>query len=99
MAQLNQLYDQLINQANQLDESIDAMIWMLNTLFWAMIVTLIFLLSLSLKSAMIFAGIFAVIWSLIWNQVLQYYDDQAQQLYHQVNHLRSLPGLDGDRNR
>ena len=101
MAQLNQLYDQLINQANQLDESIDTMIWMLNALFWAMIVSLIFsmsCLSLSMKSAVIFAMILAVIGKLIWNQVLQHYD-QAQQLYHQANNLRGLPRLDGDLNR
>ena len=97
MAQINQL----INQANQLDDSIDTMIGMLNALFWAMIVSPIFSLilpSLSLKSTMIFEVILAVIGIWIWNQALQQCD-QVEQLYNQANHLRSLPGLDGDQNR
>ena len=94
MAQINQLI-------NQLDDSIDTMIGMLNALLWAMIVSPIFSLilpSLSLKSTMIFEVILAVIGIWIWNQVLQQCD-QAEQLYNQANHLRSLPGLDGDQNR
>ena len=97
MAQINQL----INQANQLDDSIDTMIGMLNALLWAMIVSPIFSLilpSLSMKSTVIFQVILAVIGIWIWNQALQQCD-QVEQLYNQANHLRSLPGLDGDQNR
>ena len=96
-----ELYDQLINQADQLDESIDAMIMMLNDLFWAMILPPIFSLilpSLSLKSVAIFDVILIVIGKLIWNQAHQQWD-QAEQLYNQANNLWSLPGLDGDQNQ
>ena len=96
-AQINQL----INQAMDLDDSIDTMIWMKNALFWMMIVSPILPLilpSLSLKSTMIFEVIWAVIVKLIWNQVIQQWD-QVEQLYNQANQLRSLPGLDGDQNR
>ena len=96
-AQINQL----INQAMDLDDSIDTMIWMMNALFWTMIVSPILPLilpSLSLKSTMIFELILAVIGKLIWIAVLENYD-QVQQLYNQANHLRSLPSLDGDQNR
>jgi hypothetical protein len=77
------------------------MIWMMNALFWMMIVSPILPLilpSLSLKSTMIFELILAVIGKLIWIAVLENYD-QVQQLYNQANHLRSLPSLDGDQNR
>ena len=96
-AQINQL----INQAMDLDDSIDTMIWMMNALFWMMIVSPILPLilpSLSLKSTMIFELILAVIGKLIWIAVLENYD-QVQQLYNQADHLRSLPSLDGDQNR
>ena len=96
-AQINQL----INQAMDLDDSIDTMIWMMNALFWTMIVSPILPLilpSLSLKSTMIFELILAVIGKLIWIAVLENYD-QVQQLYNQADHLRSLPSLDGDQNR
>jgi hypothetical protein len=96
-AQINQL----INQAMDLDDSIDTMIWMMNALFWTMIVSPILPLilpSLSLKSTMIFEVILAVIGKLIWILVLENYD-QVQQLYNQADHLRSLPGIDGDQNR
>ena len=97
----NPQINQLINQADEIVDSIDTMIVMMNTLFWTMIVSPILTLilpSLSLKSTMIFEAILAVIWNLIWNQVLQQCH-QAEQLYNQADHLRSLPGPDGDQER
>ena len=102
MAQIgNARINQLINQADEIDDSIDTLIEWLNTLFLAMIVSPIFswiLLSSSLKSTMIFEAILAVIGILIWIQAIQQ-SDQVEQLYNQANHLRTLPGLDGDQNR
>ena len=78
---------------NQLDDSINKILVTLSALFLAMIVLPILpiLTSLSLKSIMIFEVILAVIG--IW------ISNHGQQLLDQFNHLRSLPSLDGDRNR
>ena len=99
MAQINQI-NQLIDQALELDDSVVAMISMLKAIFWKMIMTPIISLIFpsSLKSTMIFEVILSAIGKLIWNQVIQQ-SDQAEQLYNQAIHLRSLPSLDGDQNR
>jgi hypothetical protein len=88
---------------NQLDDNIDTFISEINALICMIpvimspILWLIFP-SFSLKSTMIFEVILAAIGKLIFNQVIQQ-SDQAEQLYNQAIHLRSLPSLDGDQNR
>ena len=83
-------------------EQILAVIWIdtfiseINVFFCLIMSPILWLIfpSLSLKSTMIFEVILAAIGKLIWNQVIQQ-SHQAQQLYNQAIHLRSLPSLDG----
>ena len=105
MAQVNQLYNQFNELYDQGDQLID-LADQLDMLFWALITVMtlwqIFSPVLSLTWPLIFTVIFTVTLTFgfldlrIKDQAKQLYD-QADQIMDLANHLRSLPGLDGDR--
>ena len=104
--QFNELYDQgdqLITLAVQLDELFCALFYVICALLLCQILWQILSPSLSLTWPLILTLIGELLFNLALFSDL-WIEDQAKQLYAQgdqirdlANHLRSLPGLDGDR--